>query len=185
MRQTSTKSTRKANSPIEKLARKVATLFEGFGRLAPVDQMRAYFRIGREVESVMWGGGYGRDPEAALADLVPQLTDPAQVRVMRYLAGADERDREFFLAQAAIPMSNGQPLSLDHWVWVIYKGPREQEGRRAWQDGELAWIRREAPAGAVMAHIAAVLRGEHDREMEEFRKEVRDALGQLEDLAGM
>lgn len=184
MTKTSTKKAKRKSSPYQKLARKISAHFKGFNELRPAEQMEVYCRVGRELDEVGFSLHFlGRAAVAELMTLLPQVSCPMHLVVMRHLATASEEDREFYLSQAAVPLSNGQPLDLDHWVWVICNGPQESNGRRKRQERELAWLRREALSGAVIAHIKEVLSGEHDREMEDFRKQVREKLGELELLA--
>jgi hypothetical protein len=101
-------------------------------------------------------------------------------------------------------MSNGQRLTLDHWVWLFRHQPEEasidndQRLRREirlfrhrpketpadeksqWLHRELAWIRKEPPSAAVLVHVEEILEAEHQREVDRVRECMRDAIGALE-----
>jgi len=89
--------------------------------------------------------------------------------------------QEFMLKETATPMDNGKHLTLGHWLWLFHhQSQRSEVEQDAWLGRELAWLRKESPAAAVLEHVDAVLEDEHKREMDQLRESAREVIGMLE-----
>lgn len=169
----------------KKVVKAIKSQLKGFDKRSPVEQMAVYFAIGDKLEEVLDDEGtYGATTMKDIVDSVPQLKDVRRAYGIRAISMASETGKEYILEQTAIPMSNGQHLTLGHWLWVMMHeptgGPAEQE---EWLLGELAWLRRESPSETVIEHVERVLEERHDREMKTVREEtVQEAIGLLRSL---
>lgn len=165
------------NSAIKKVTKRIAATFEGFDRKPPAEQMAVYFAVGDILRAVVMDEAtYGPRGDADIASRVSHLGTEERTCFVLALGDCDEGERTFILEETATPTEKGQPLTVGHWRWVFRAcspdRPAENEERFR---RELAWVRRESPSEAVLEHVARVLDGEHQRELDELRKRAREA----------
>lgn len=168
----------------EKVARAIASKLRDIDKRTPAAQMAAYFAVGGELQMmVMDQGTFGATAIQDTVERVPQLRDESRAYEVMNLAAEGTAFRKLVREQAAIPMSNGQPLTLGHWIWVMRRNPADNPmEQESWLLDELAWLRKESPSAAVIEHIEEVMAEGYERERERSEEMVRKAIGLLESL---
>lgn len=172
------------NKATNKMAMRIAGLLKGFDRKTPVEQMVTYLTVGEKLACMVEDEReYGSKAVADVVSLVPQLKTEEYAYGIMNLSRRDDEAREFMLKETATPMGDGKPLALGHWLWLARHQPDWSEAERdAWLGRELAWLRKESPSAAVLEHVEAVQGAEYQREVDEIRKSVEDAIGVLESV---
>jgi hypothetical protein len=168
----------------KKLAQAIASVLGDNDKRSHVEQMAVYFAIGRALQKMVEDQAtYGSTAIVDTVKRVPQLLDENHCYRIMSLSSVGPAVKKLILSENAIPMDNGQPLTLRHWLWVLrhqpWGGRRE---RKEWLLCELAWLREESPSAAVLEHIEAVLEERHSRELEVAQEKVREAIGLLESV---
>lgn len=168
----------------EKMAKRIAGMLKGIDRKPPADQMATYLAIGEKLVCMVEDESeYGSTAVMDVVSLVPQLRTEGYAYGIMNLSRRNDEAREFMLKETATPMGDGKSLTLGHWFWLLRHLPGESEAEQdAWLNRELAWLRKESPSAAVLEHLEAVLGAEYQREMDEIRKSVEDAIGVLESV---
>ncbi len=168
----------------KKLARAIASQLRDIDKQSPVKQMAIYFATGRKLQEMLGDEGtYGATAIKDTVECVPQLRDENRAYEIMSLSGQGITFKKFVLEQTAIPMSNGQHLTLGHWIWLVWHHPTEDpREQKKWLHGELAWLRRESPSASVIEHIEGVLKQDSLRERELAEKRVQEAIRLLETL---
>jgi len=166
----------KINGATNEMAKRIAAMLKDIDRKPPVEQMATYLAIGEKLACMV------ERSSPAVADvvsLVPQLRTE-WYGIMELFRRGDEI-QEFMLKETATPMDNGKHLTLGHWLWLFHhQSQRSEVEQDAWLGRELAWLRKESPAAAVLEHVDAVLEDEHKREMDQLRESAREVIGMLE-----
>lgn len=147
------------NTATKKLAKAVATELQDMDRRSLGEQMAVWLSIGQKLqEMIVDEATYGANAVKEIAG-IPGMKNESHVYAIRSFAMADEPTRKFIVEQTAIPMSNGQPLTLEHWNWLMSHKPRtDPREQERWLLGELAWLRTESPSAAVLNHVEVVSR---------------------------
>lgn len=164
-----------------KLAEAIARTMRGLDKRTPVEQMVDYFDIGRKLQPVVVDEGtYGPAAMRKIAAFVPELKGEDRVYELRDISMVDRRSKKFILEQTAIPMANGQHLTVGHWHWLLrHQASANTTEPGGWVVSELAWLRKESPSADVLDHVEEVVARRRDSELEEVQEKVREAVGLL------
>ena len=180
MAKTSTTKAKRKSTPFQQQVRKISALFKGYAEMGPVERVEVFFKVGGELLDMNDNAFlYGWKSTTELVARVPQLGSRWHANVMMEMAKGGEEVLKQLTRHSAIPMSNGQPLTLAHWAWVFAQHPSGVPAER-WER-ELDWLRLEAPSEAVMNRIVqmtAELRGD----IEHLTSEIQELRYDFEEL---
>jgi hypothetical protein len=173
-----------ARGAVNKVAKAIKADLRGIDKRSAVEQMAAYFDIGRRLQEVVENENrYGTCAMREIAGLVPELKDEGRAYEIRDLSTVGEEGKAFILEQTGLPMNDGKPLTLGHWLWPLrHKDWVNPDDPADWVVGELAWFRTASPSADVLDHVEAVWARRHNRELEEVQEKVREAVGLLESV---